>query len=186
MSAEELTMEQRMENVEKKLDSLVQDFQQFLTAKKTSTKTRVKESVAGNKTVKVSLDVNATKATKAKKGATKTEAAASSSTAAKTAKNPPNIHNWFIGKYADGLRDSFLKALDVTQATLNEKYKKSLEDPKHVAKTEVNQLKAEARWVYRDYIKEKTEASDTITKMRQKIDSGEFSDNKVEENSTEE
>jgi len=198
-----VSLEESVTKLEATVSELSNNLQKFIVAKQMGGKTRTKEAIIGNKTGKVTLNVpdqsttakNTDKgkgknANKSSTSTTSNESPAASSTLSKPAEVTGKTENkrvWFIRNYATtSLTQVFQSKLGLNKDKLLEKYKDNYNDKKHTAKDQIGQLRAEAAWVYKDFIMNNDEHQQVMDDLRKKIDNGEYSDNKVEENSTEE
>jgi hypothetical protein len=184
-------LDERVTKLEKTVSELETTIKMLITNNGNSTRTTT-EAIKGNESKVVDLSTTTAKAP-AKRGKGKKDTTAASSTAeaassttTTTTTKAPNKRMWFIEKWATGWRKQLLESLEITDDTLKTAYKANYEDKKHVAKAAGPQLKAEAAWVYKDYLQTNEENNTKIGKLREQIDTGKISTNVEEANSTDE
>lgn len=191
------TLSAKVDSMEKQITEINETIQKIIANKAIGGKTRSKGGIKGDATVPVVVEAassttpNTGGSKSGKRGSKATEVSktdgkeSTSDNKTVTAPKKENRRAWFVNKWADGLRVGILEKLKLTDNILTEKYKTNYSDKKHTDKDTVSQLRAEAGWVYKDYIQSNTENQSIMNTFRDKVDTGEYSDNVTEENSTE-
>jgi hypothetical protein len=174
-----------VERLTKGYEELSESFKKAMTTKSVRTNAKAKaakstEPIKGNEVVTATLSEASSSS-----GSSEKKPAAEKKAADKPKKL--NIKAAFTVDYADkSHKNTILGLLKITEDDLKAKYKSEYDDDKYKNKNDNMKRRTEAGWVYKDYLQTNEDNKKLFREFHEKVEKGEFSDNVVEENSTEE